>query len=75
MLFLVDSGAGSCGAASGALPTFCCVFAAAGESFGVLSERSDLLFAATTGVLGGFDELKKRPPPKDEYRRCDAGRR
>ena len=75
VLFLVDSGAGSCGAASGALPTFCCVFAAAGESFGVLSERSDLLFAATTGVLGGFDELKKRPPPKDEYRRCDAGRR
>lgn len=75
MLFLVDSGAGSCDAASGTLLTFCCVFAAVGESLGVLSERSDLLFAATTGVLGGFDELKKRPPPKDEYSRCDAGRR
>lgn len=41
----------------------------------VLSERSDLLFVATTGVLGGFDELKKRPPPKDEYVRRDTGRR
>lgn len=75
MLFLVDSGAASCDAVSGALPTFCCVFAAAGESLGVLSERSDLLFAATTGVLDDFDELKNRPPPKDEYGRCEAGKR
>jgi hypothetical protein len=30
------------------------------------SEVSDLFFAATTGVLGGLEELKKRPPPNEE---------
>lgn len=36
------------------------------ESLGELSEVLDLFFAATTGVLGGLEELKKRPPPNEE---------
>lgn len=45
--------------------------ALADVSFGLVSEGSELelLFVVTTGDFEDLEELKKRPPPNEEYER------